>query len=156
MREIIPPCAKTRRRFSSSCRRALFVLVLSLGVAGLAATPVYAQATRTGPRVLTTERDLAEVENALAELSRRVETVADALEEEPPAELRRTLESVREELETWAARLPELSVEPADDADIDRRRFRRFERRVARSRETINEKVVRANELLADETDGGS
>lgn len=148
MRVTIQPSARTRRRFSSSCSRAVRRTALSLILFAVAAPAAVAQADDA--TTLSTEADLAEVESALSELSRRVRAVAQALEEEPPAELRDTLASIRGDLERWADRLPNLEVEPAADADIGRRRYRRFERRLERSREAVNAEVDRVNELLAD------
>ena len=55
---------------------------------------------------------------------------------------------MRADLESWSDIIPQLDVAPGDDAEIDRRRYRRFERRVERTRADINAAVERVNAEL--------
>jgi hypothetical protein len=98
--------------------------------------------------VLTREAELSEAEAALGELSRRASAVADAVEEDGPTPHRAMLDDMRAELEAWSDTISAMSVEPAEDADIDRRRFRRFERRIRGSTADVNAAVERINESL--------
>jgi hypothetical protein len=100
------------------------------------------------PRTLTTESDLARLEDALAELLRKTEAVASAIEEAEVGQLRPRIESLRGELERWKEVLAGLSVNPAENQAISRGRYQRFERRVSRTRERINSSVLRINERL--------
>lgn len=98
--------------------------------------------------VLSRDTQLSEAEAALGELSRRVGAVADAVEEQGPPAHRAVLEDLRSELQRWSDMISAMSVEPAEDADIDRRRFRRFERRMRSSTADVNAAVERINESL--------
>ena len=100
------------------------------------------------PPVLARKAELSEAEAALGELSRRARAVADAVEEEGAIPHRAMLEDLREELGKWADTISAMTVEPAEDADIDRRRFRRFERRMRSSTADVNAAVERINESL--------
>ena len=98
--------------------------------------------------VLTREAELSEAEAALGELSRRLTTVADAVEGEGPAAYRVVLEELRRHLVTWSTTISAMSVEPAEDADFGPRRVRRFERRMRSSTTDVNAAVERINQDL--------
>lgn len=168
MKETTRRSARTPRRCSNSYRggrgratglavaRAARTLVLAGVLAAVLAPGMAAQeaAARAAPGaevpapVLTREAELGEAEAAIGELSRRVSAVADAVEEDGANPNRAMLEDLRAELEEWAGTISAMSVEPAEDSDIDRRRFRRFERRMRSSTADVNAAVERINETL--------
>lgn len=157
MRETIRRFAGTQKRFSSACRAftaaarvpaGLAVTVPAIVAAVLALIAAPATAQESAAATLSSISELEEVERALGELSERVDALEEQLSEQSPAELEPALEDVRADLESWADILPQLEVAPEDDSEIDRRRYRRFERRVERTRSDINAAVERVNAEL--------
>jgi len=122
--------------------------LLAPGIAAQESAARQAHETEVPSPRLTREAELSEAEAALGELSRRASAVAVAVEEEGHLPHRATLGALRGELESWANTISAMSVEPAEDADIDRRRFRRFERRMRSSAADVNAAVERINESL--------
>ena len=125
---------------------------LAPGIAAQEAAARAAPGAEVPSPVLTREAELSEAEAALGELSRRVSALADAVEEDGPMPHRAVLEDLRAELEAWSDTISAMSVEPAEDADINRRRFRRFERRIRSSTADVNAAVEQINESLRSST----
>lgn len=121
---------------------------LAPGIAAQEAAARAAPGAEVPSPVLSREAELNEAEAALGEFSRRVNAVADAVEEDGAMPHRGILEDLRAELATWAETISAMSVDPAEDAVIDRRRFRRFERRIRGSAADVNAAVERINESL--------
>ncbi|NBB90999.1 MAG: hypothetical protein GVY23_07305 [Spirochaetes bacterium] len=141
-------CRNRARSISTLVFAGVLTMLLAPGALAQQGAARDRPASEVPSPVLTREAELSEAEAALGELSRRLTTVADAVEREGPAAYRVVLEELRRQLVTWATTISAMSVEPAEDADIRPRRFRRFERRMRGSTADVNAAVERINRDL--------